>query len=80
MFSTTKLVKNNDKVQKVKIVIIKNSDADEKVKIVIKGKYVYSGSGIGFHRADSWSLENDIAENIVIIVHHLMLIIAKIFF
>ena len=45
---------------------MKNSDEDQKVKIVIKGKYVHSGSGIGFHGTDSWSFGNDNAENIVI--------------
>ena len=48
--------------------LVKNSD---------KEKYAYSGYGIAFHSAGSWSFDNDIAKNIV---HHLMLTIARITF
>ena len=37
--------------------IVKNSD---------KEKYVYSGYGITFDIADSWSFDNDTAENVII--------------
>ena len=37
--------------------IVKNSD---------KGKYVYSGCGITFDSAGSWSFDNDFARNVII--------------
>ena len=55
--------------------IVKDSD---------KEKYVYCGCGIEFDGKGEWSLNNGYAGNVIIleliIVHHLMLIISRIFF
>ena len=49
-----------------------------------KENYVYSGYGITFDSVGSWIFANDTARNViifgVIIVHHLMLTIAKLIF
>ena len=49
---------------------------------VVKRKYVYSGNKIIFDSAGSWSFDNAIARNVIllIIVHHLMPTIATITF
>ena len=58
--------------------------ATNKLKNSDKAKWVYSGYGIAFYGADSWSFGNDFARNVVLFgvdnLHHLILIIAKIFF
>ena len=48
----------------------------------VKRKYVYSGKKIIFDSAGSWSFDNAIARNVIllIIVHHLMPTIATITF
>ena len=55
--------------------IVKNSE---------KEKWVYSNFGIAFDGAGSWSFGNDFARNVIIlmliIVHHLMLIVARTIF
>ena len=55
--------------------IVKNSD---------KNKYLYICYGIAFDGAGSWSSGNEFAGNdiffVLITVHHLILIIARIFF
>ena len=55
--------------------VVKNSD---------KEKCVYSGYGITFDSGGSWSFDNDVARNVIIlvliIVYHLMLTIARITF
>ena len=56
-------------------IILKNSD---------KGKYVYTCYGATFDSAGLWSFDNDTAREVIIlmliIVHHLMLTIARIIF
>ena len=55
--------------------VVENSD---------KEKYVYSGYGVTFDSGGSWSFDNDLAKNTIIfrliIVHHLILTIARIIF
>ena len=41
-------------------------EASSKVKNSDKEKYVYSGYGITFDSADSWSFDNDFARNVII--------------
>ena len=35
------------------------------IKYIGKEKYVYSGCGIAFYRAGSWSFDNDFAHNVI---------------